>query len=128
MSDRPNIIWSNENLGYEDWQESLAEDYPDLTEAEREALMYELSADHLDDERTNLNIQLSQPILVIADLGRWNGRVMGYKEIPSGNIRDCLYSDTTTALGTWISWGICGAMPSTTTAPTTTSTAHTRTV
>ena len=56
--------------------------------------MYELNADYLDDERTNLNIQLSQPILVIADLGRWNGRVMGYKEIPSGNIRDCLYSDT----------------------------------
>ena len=59
MSDRPNIIWSNENLDYADWQESLAEDYPDLTEAEREALMYELSADHLDAERTNLNIQLS---------------------------------------------------------------------
>ena len=49
MSDRPNIIWSNENLDYEDWRDSLAEDYPDLTEAEREALMYELSADHLDD-------------------------------------------------------------------------------
>ena len=94
MSDRPNIIWSNENLDYEDWRDSLAEDYPDLTEAQREALMYELNADYLDDERTNLNIQLSQPILVIADLGRWNGRVMGYKEIPSGNIQDCLYSDT----------------------------------
>lgn len=94
MSDRPNIIWSNENLDYEDWRDSLAEDYPDLTEAQREALMYELNADYLDDERTNLNIQLSQPILVIADLGRWNGRVMGYKEILSGNIRDCLYSDT----------------------------------
>ena len=38
MSDRPNIIWSNENLDYEDWRDSLAEDYPDLTEAQREAL------------------------------------------------------------------------------------------
>ena len=28
------------------------------------------------------------------DLGLWNGRRMGYKEIASGNIRDCLYSDT----------------------------------
>lgn len=55
MSDRPNIIWSNENLDYEDWRDSLAEDYPDLTEAQREALMYELNADYLDDERTNLN-------------------------------------------------------------------------
>ena len=36
----------------------------------------------------------SQPIIVIGDIGRWNGRVMGYKDIPSGNIRDCLYADT----------------------------------
>ena len=52
--------------------------------------MCETNADYLSDERVNLNIQLSQPILVIADLGLWNGRRMGYKEIPSGNIRDCL--------------------------------------
>ena len=39
-------------------------------------------------------MQLSQPILVVGDLGLWNGRRMGYKEIPSGNIRDCLYGDT----------------------------------
>ena len=94
MSDQFNIIWSNENLDYKDWQESLAEDYPDLTESQRVALMYELNDHYLGDERANLNIQLSQPILVIADLGHWYGRSMGYKEIPSGNIRDCLYSDT----------------------------------
>jgi hypothetical protein len=56
--------------------------------------MVEINGDYLDDERMNLNIQLSRPILVIADLGLWNGRRMGYKEIASGNIRDCLYSDT----------------------------------
>lgn len=50
--------------------------------------------DYLSDERTNLNIQLSQPIIIIGDIGRWNGRVMGYKTIDSGNIKDCLYSDT----------------------------------
>ena len=94
MADRANIIWSNENLDYEDWREFLEEEYPELTEAPRVELMYEMNADHLDDERVNLDIQLSRPILVIGDLGRWNGRVMGYKEIPSGNIRDCLYSDT----------------------------------
>ena len=33
-------------------------------------------------------------ILVIGDLGLWFGRRSGYKEIPSGNIRDCLFSDT----------------------------------
>ena len=65
-----------------------------MTEDERYALMHEFNYDYLDDKRINLNIQISQPILVIADLGRWNGRFSGYKEIASGNIRDCLYSDT----------------------------------
>ena len=48
--------------------------------------MYEINGEYLNDERENLDIQLSQPILVIGDLGMWNGRRMGYKEIASGNI------------------------------------------
>ena len=40
--------------------------------------------------RVNLNIQLSQPIIVIGDIGRWNGRVMGYG---SGNDRPQPQSD-----------------------------------
>lgn len=87
------LIWSND-LDYEDWRDDLEADYPDLSEDERMNLMYEINGDYLDDERNNLDIQLSQPILVIADLGLWYGRRMGYKEIKSGNIRDCLYSDT----------------------------------
>ena len=61
---------------------------------ERYEWMEETNYDYLSDERVNLNVQLSQPIIVIGDIGRWNGRVMGYKDIPSGNIRDCLYADT----------------------------------
>ena len=83
---RPNdrhIIWSNQNLDVDDWRE----DYKEFIEAN------ELDDDPTD-ERVNLNVQLSQPIIVIGDIGRWNGRVMGYKDIPSGNIRDCLYADT----------------------------------
>ena len=56
--------------------------------------MEETNYDYLSDERVNLNVQLSQPIIVIGDIGRWNGRVAGYKMIESGNIKDCLYSDT----------------------------------
>ena len=55
--------------------------------------MYQINSDYLDDERINLNIPLPRPILVIADLGLWYGRRQGYKEIESGNIRDCLYDD-----------------------------------
>lgn len=88
------IIWSNYDLDYEDWRGDLEAEYPELSEDERISLMYEINGHYLDDERMNLNVQLSQPILVIGDLGLWNGRRMGYKEIPSGNIRDCLYGDT----------------------------------
>ena len=97
MSDsHPNrhIIWSNVSLDYENWRADLESEYPDLSESERIDLMYEINADYLVDERINLNVQLNEPILVIADLGLWNGRFSGYKEIESGNIRDCLYSDT----------------------------------
>lgn len=86
-------IWSNADLDYEEWKDWMEEEYPTLSDDERIAMMYEENGHYLEDERLNLDIQLSQPILVVADLGLWNGRRTGYKEIPSGNIRDCLYSD-----------------------------------
>lgn len=94
MQATDHIIWTNDGLDYEDWREYLEAEYPELSDRERIDLMYEMNDTYLDDERVNLNIQLSQPILVIGDLGLWHGRASGYKEIQSGNIRDCLYSDT----------------------------------
>ena len=91
MTSTDHVIWSNHYIDYEDWREHLEEEFPDLTEDERYYKMLEINDDYLDDERVNLNIQLSEPILLIADLGLWNGRHSGYKEIKSGNIRDCLY-------------------------------------
>ena len=93
MNDGRHIIWSDD-VDYDDWKEDLEEQYPELSDDERFEMMYEINNGYLDDERCNLNIQLSRPILVVGDLGLWNGRRMGYKEIESGNIRDCLYSDT----------------------------------
>lgn len=95
------LIWSNYDLDYDDWREALEDEYPELSESEREELMYEINGDYLDDERSNLDIQMSRPILVIADLGLWYGNRMGYKEIPSGNIRDCLYSERDIDWSTW---------------------------
>lgn len=95
------IIWSNANLDIDDWRDDIKADLvangtdPDeITEDRLYDEMLETNASYLDDERVNLNIQQSQPIIVIADLGRWNGRFQGYKMIESGNIKDCLYSDT----------------------------------
>lgn len=90
MNKGDHMIWSNHHINYDDWKEDLERDYPDLTDDQRYYKMLELNEEYLDDERVNLNIQLSQPILVIADLGLWNGRRSGYREIESGNIRDCL--------------------------------------
>lgn len=93
MTQEKHIIWSNYDLNYEDWRDDLEAEYPELSESERITMMYELNSHYLDDERTNLNIQLAQPILVIADIGRWDGRYSGYGEIQSGKISDCLYSE-----------------------------------
>lgn len=95
------LIWSNYDLDYDDWREDLEDEYPELSESEREELMYEINGDYLDAERSNLDIQMSRPILVIANLGLWYGNRMGYKEIPSGNIRDCLYSERDIDWSTW---------------------------
>lgn len=101
MTDTDHLIWSNYSLDYDDWKDDLEAEYPELSENERQERMYEINSDYLDDERINLNIQLSRPILVIADLGLWNGHRMGYKEIASGNIRDCLYSGRDDDYSTW---------------------------
>ena len=82
------------HLDLEDWRDFLTESYPELSNNESKLyeLMHELNADFPNDERRNLDIPLSQPILVIGDLGLWNGRVKGCKLLRSGNIRDCLFS------------------------------------
>ena len=90
MNDSDHLIWSNHDIDYEDWREYMEEEYPDLSEDERYQKMLEINDGYLDDERMNLNIQLSEPILLIADLGLWNGRHNGYKVFESGNIADCL--------------------------------------
>ena len=98
MRDNGHIIWSDD-LDYDDWKDELEADYPELSEEKRMERMYDINGEYLCDERENLNIKLGEPILVIGDLGLWNGRRMGFKEIASGNISDCLYSDTEYA--TW---------------------------
>ena len=89
-TDGKHVIWSNRDLDLDDWRDDLLEEYPDADEDRLYELMYEQNNAYLEDERANLNIQLSNPILVIANVGRWDGRHMGYAEVKSGNIRDCL--------------------------------------
>lgn len=97
------IIWSNMNLDIEDWRDGYLEELemnnkhlPDENEDYDNELMdwmYETNNSYLDDERANLNKKVDGRILVIGDIGRWNGRVNGYKIINSHKIKDILYTD-----------------------------------
>lgn len=97
---KKHIIWSNMNLDIEDWrddyQEYLEENGFDERHNNDDDLykwMYDINAECLYDERANLDKVVDGRILVIGDIGRWNGRVSGYKIIDSGNIHDILYSE-----------------------------------
>lgn len=93
---KKHIIWSNMNLNLDDWRGGVIEHAeinglpvrPDdenwLTEG-----MYSLNDSYFEDELINLNVQLPESIIAIADLGFWNGRATGYKNLGS-NLNDCL--------------------------------------
>ena len=122
------IIWSDISLDLDDWRESLEELYPGYSDDELYDIMVKSNAENLYDERVNLNIQLSQPIIVIGDLGRWNGRVSGYKMIDSGNIKDCLIPIPITPNGMWISTATFVPTPFITTVQTIIYTVYSKTV
>lgn len=93
------VIWSNYNLDYEDWKDFFDDEYPELDEDKRIDLMYELNNEYLNDERMNLDIPVSEEIVVFGNLDLWSGRKFGYKKIRGRSIKDCLYMDTDFA--TW---------------------------
>lgn len=78
------IIWSNMDLNVDEWRDGYAE-YCEINEIEQGdeydlyRWMEDTNALYLDDERENLNKQLDGDILIIGDLGLWNGRASGYK-------------------------------------------------
>ena len=93
-------IWSNEY----DVIESIAKDmmeYDEILEWDN-ALdqAYEVNAESLEDEKRNLNIEVGDEIIIIADLGLWDGRRQAYKLLRKTNIADCL----TGTCGDYVTW------------------------
>ena len=85
------VIWSNRNLDINDWKDFLEEEYPEVTdEYEQYNLIEDMNMRYLEDERYNLSEKVDGRILVIADLGLWDGRRQGYK-ILDNTISDILY-------------------------------------
>ena len=94
------IIWSNRNLDLADWKDFLEEEYPEVTdEYEQYELISEMNMEYLRDERCNLSEKVDGRILVIADLGLWDGRRQGYK-ILDNTISDILYDEN----GEYLEW------------------------
>ena len=78
------IIWSNMNLNIDDWRDGYAEycEINDLEPGDDYDIynwMEETNALYLDDDRANINKPIDGNIIIIGDLGRWNGRAHGYK-------------------------------------------------
>lgn len=114
MTKNKYVLWSDIDLDFDDWKDDLQAEYPELSENELLAVMYKINADHLGDERMNLDKQLSQPIIIIGDIGRWDGRVQGYKMIDSGNLKDSCIRTAIWRSGMWTGVVICGVPPYTT--------------
>lgn len=98
MREHPkHMIWSNYYFDPDDFE--VEEVYGDeLDEDARWRLAAYINAEYLEDERVNLDINVPEGIIAIADLGLWFGRRTGYKEV-GYNINECLSSDTDYA--TW---------------------------
>ncbi len=110
------IIWDSEAWieNFNDWKESYIDvceaneidiDPENITEDEVNRYAIETNNDYLNCERMNLDIDIPNGIIAIADVGKWCGRVSGYKEI-GNNIADCLYTDMDIAQWYVDPWGV----------------------
>lgn len=93
------LIWSNYHIDYDEWKKDFLENCAEegdepCSEREIQEVFSMTLEDELDEAREDLSIYASSPILVIGDLGLWNGRRTGYKEIENGFISNCLFSNT----------------------------------
>ena len=93
-------IWQNFDINADDWRDDYQEchglsddEMSEIGDNEVYQWAYYVNYSYLDDERCNLDINVGSEIIVIGDIGLWDGRVRGYKIIKSGNIRDCLYDE-----------------------------------
>lgn len=93
-------IWGNINLDIEDWKDGYKE-YLEMNGLEKDPndedaiyeWMIEMNDSYLYDERLNLNKEVGGRILIIADLGLWNGRKSGYR-ILGTNIKEIFNINT----------------------------------
>ena len=92
---KKHVIWSNLNLDVEDWRDGYKEfleinNLVDRDTNDEDAIrnwMHETNNEYFYDEKMNLDKKVDGRILIIADLGLWNGRRLGYKVVGT-NIKE----------------------------------------
>ena len=121
-------IWSNADLDYEEWKDWMEEEYPTLSEDERVTMMYEENGHYLEDERLNLDIQLSQPFWSLPIWGFGMAGARDTKKFPAAISVTAFTLITTTPHGMWTETEIFGAMTPTMTVQTIISIGYIRTM
>jgi hypothetical protein len=91
--EKEHTIWNNTDLCLDDWRDDLLADYPDYSEDELWRAMVDTNDLYLEDERRNLAVPVGGSLVILADLGLWNGRRFGFKVIPDATAADILYSN-----------------------------------
>lgn len=88
-------LFSNIEDYKESYDEVLEENEYDEEQFSLEDYFYESINLWFDDEKMNLNKQLDNNIIALANLGLWNGRAVGYKELGSNlnNVMDFFGGD-----------------------------------
>lgn len=79
-------IWQNIDLNVDDWKDAYRE-FLEINDIDSDPddenaiydFMVETNNEYLDDEKRNLDQKLQGRIVILADLGLWNGRKNGYK-------------------------------------------------
>lgn len=105
MGMKMHVIWSNEYDVIESLEKEIMENPEDFGVRYKDgddlwATACEINAEYLGDEKANLNIDVGEEIVVIADLGLWDGRHQGYKLLHKTNIADCFCG----TCGDYVTW------------------------
>ena len=88
MENTDKLIWTSQP-NFEDYRDDMRADFPECSDLELQEILTASNGDKLQFDREELAHRYNDSILVIADLGLWDGRHPGYKEIDSCNLMDC---------------------------------------
>ena len=88
MNTKKLIVWSDQYN--DDWEEAYKEEHPDATPDELNIAWCEEAAISFEGERANLNIPITQNVLVIKTINRWNGQTVCCSVIKRDTIGDLL--------------------------------------